>query len=97
MIRHALFIRFGAGTLQPERDAVLQSFIALCDHVGEVSSLACGPDADPQVRAIGFTHAFAVVFGTTDARDAFRALPDYTIAWERLSQAAEAVQVVDDV
>ncbi|MGH1573465.1 Dabb family protein [Methylobacterium sp. P31] len=95
MIRHTLLLRFGAGTASLERDAVLQSLIALCDRVGEVASFACGPDVDPRVRAQGFTHAFAVVFGDEKARDAFHALPDYAATLARLAQAAEAVQVAD--
>ncbi len=39
MIRHTLLLRFGAEATQRERDATLQSLIALCDRVGEVASL----------------------------------------------------------
>lgn len=92
MIRHTLLLRFDHGTAALEPDAVLQSLIALCDRVGEVASIACGPDADPLVRAQGFTHAFTVVFGDEAARDAFHALPGYTAVLEPL-QAAAAVRV----
>lgn len=95
MIRHTLLLRFGAGTASLERDAVLQSLIALCDRVGEVASFACGPDVDPRAQTQGFTHAFTVVFGSEKARDAFHALPDYAATLQRLSRVAEAVQAAD--
>lgn len=92
MIRHTLRLRFGDGSAALAPDAVLQSLIALCDRVGEVDSIACGPDADPLARAQGFTHAFTVTFGSEAARDAFQALPGYAAALAPL-RAAEAVQV----
>lgn len=94
MIRHTLLLRFGAGAAPPERDAALQSLIALCDRVGEVASLAYGPDVDPRARD-GFTHAFVVVFGSEEARDAFQALAGYAAALDRLTEVAEAVRVAD--
>lgn len=95
MIRHTLFMRFGAGTPPPERDAIFQALIALCDRVAEVSSFTSGPTVGVTARAEGFTHAFAVDFRDEEARDAFRAQTDYALALERLSEAAEAVQVSD--
>lgn len=92
MIRHTVLLRFDHSTAALAPDAVLQSLIALCDRVGEVDSIACGPDADPLSRAQGFTHAFTVVFGNEAARDAFEALPGYAAALAPL-RAAEAVQV----
>ncbi|MCJ2134419.1 Dabb family protein [Methylobacterium sp. J-026] len=92
MIRHTLLLRFDHRTPPPACDAVLLSLIALCDQVGEVDSIAFGPEADPQVRVQGFTHAFTVVFGSEAAHDAFHALPGYAAALEPL-RAAEAVQV----
>lgn len=92
MIRHTLFLRFDHRTAALEPDTVLQSLIALCDHVGEVASIACGPESDPLVRAQGFTHAFTIVFGSEAAHAAFHALPGYMAALEPL-RAAEAVHV----
>lgn len=92
MIRHTVLLRFDHRTAALEPDAVLQALIALCDHVGEVDSIACGPDADPLAHARGFTHAFTVVFGNEAARDAFQALPGYAAALAPLREA-EAVQV----
>lgn len=95
MIRHTLLLRFGAEATQRERDATLQSLIALCDRVGEVASFACGPDVDLRARAEGFTHAFAVIFGSPSARDAFHALPDYATILNGLSQADVALKVAE--
>lgn len=95
MIRHTLLLRFGAETTQRERDAALQSLIALCDRVGEVASFACGPEVDLRARVEGFTHAFAVIFGSPSARAAFRELPDYATILNGLSHADVAVQVAE--
>lgn len=95
MIRHTLRLRFRAGIASGERDAVLLSLIALCDCVGKVTSLACGPDVDSHARANGFTHAFTVVFGSEEARNDFLALAGYLAAMTRLSEISEFVQVAD--
>ncbi|WP_370875532.1 Dabb family protein [Methylobacterium amylolyticum] len=95
MIRHTLLLKFNSCAASMERDAILQSLIALCDRVGAVNSLACGPDVDPRSRADGFTHAFSVVFGTEEARQAFRALPDYAEALAGMAQVAETMPLAD--
>ena len=89
MIRHAVLMRFPKGTLPSERNAVLGSFIALGDHLGHVSTFACGPDVDPAARAAGFTHAFVVVTETQAAHERYLALPEYAQVMARLAAITE--------
>lgn len=88
-MRHAVWMRFAEAADAAERTAILGAFIALGDHLGHVSSFACGPDVDAAARAAGFGHAFVVVFETRAAHETYRALPEYAAAMARLVSATE--------
>ena len=89
MTRHAVWIRFSDGADAAERTTALAAFIALGDHLGHVSSFACGPDVDAAARAAGYGYAFAVVFETQAAQETYRALPEYAAAIARLIASTE--------
>lgn len=89
MIRHAVWMRFSDAADAAERTAILGAFIALGDHLGHVSSFACGPEVDAAARAAGYGHAFVVVFETRAAQETYRALPEYAAAIARLIASTE--------
>ena len=99
MIRHLVLARFAPDTAASEIAAIFNDLGALRRHIPRMLTFQAGANVSPEGLARGYSHAIAIDFADSGARDAFLVDPAHKTAGARLVAACaggvEGLLVID--
>lgn len=94
-IRHLVLLKFKAGTVPAEVQAIEAAFAALASKISAVQSLEWGTNNSPEGLAKGFAHCFNLTFADEAGRATYLPHPDHLAFVEQLKPALDDLLVVD--
>ena len=94
-VRHLVLLRFTDDTSAAERDSIATEFAALRAQIAGITAFEWGTNVSPEGLTKGFTHAFALTFTDSAARDAYLPHPAHRAFVERMKPHVADVLVFD--
>ncbi|SCW31487.1 Stress responsive A/B Barrel Domain [Rhizobium mongolense subsp. loessense] len=89
MILHCVLLRLKAAMTGEEKQALLESVVALKQVIPGILDLRYGPNVSPEGLHGGFVDGFVVTFENVEARDAYLVHPEHVAVGERIVSSTD--------
>ncbi|AJD40378.1 Dabb family protein [Rhizobium sp. SEMIA 4085] len=89
MILHCVLLRLKAAMTGEEKQALLESVVALKQVIPGILDVRYGPNVSPEGLHGGFVDGFVVTFENAEARDAYLVHPEHVAVGERIISSTD--------
>ncbi|WP_455874872.1 Dabb family protein [Rhizobium yanglingense] len=89
MILHCVLLRLKAAITGEEKQALLESVVALKQVIPGILDVRYGPNVSPEGLHGGFVDGFVVTFENAEARDAYLVHPEHVAVGERIVSSTD--------
>ncbi|APO66706.1 Dabb family protein [Rhizobium mongolense] len=89
MILHCVLLRLKAAMTGEEKQALLESVVALKQVIPGILDVRYGPNVSPEGLHGGFVDGFVVTFENAAARDAYLVHPEHVAVGERIVSSTD--------
>jgi hypothetical protein len=89
MILHCVLLRLKAAMTGEEKQALLESVVALKQVIPGILDVRYGPNVSPEGLHGGFVDGFVVTFENAEARDAYLVHPAHVAVGERIVSSTD--------
>ncbi|MBB4227926.1 Dabb family protein [Rhizobium mongolense] len=89
MILHCVLLRLKAAMTGEEKQALLESVVALKQVIPGILDVRYGPNVSPEGLHGGFVDGFVVTFENAEARDAYLVHPEHVAVGERIVSSTD--------